>query len=346
MNFKKLGLLNVLMLLLVLVTGCSKGDDNTIDPGTTPTSKLPTLKLSANTNNAFVNEEINFIVIDDKGNRIEDAKLYINEQSLPAKTFSSKTAATFKIYAQKAGYKTSNTIEIRFIEKDAVDAVVTGKWKFSPSSIESIFDFKEDMTFSFTQAGKTNSGTYQVKGNKVQMTLINGSEKDEDYGVINISEYTANTINVELIIKGIFQKGQTGKLERMKDSDNDGGENPGGGDDDDNEGTANINLAMFYGEWRGYEDNNTDYSLKMKFKNDKMEAESKNSGKYNPVLYMLDDMRYYSLHDSSTLIMTGKKSYVTYYFRVSNYNNNEIQGTLYFSEISANNSVKITLRRK
>ncbi|MDR2223840.1 MAG: hypothetical protein LBE34_14065 [Flavobacteriaceae bacterium] len=345
MNCKKLRLFHVLILfLLLLVSSCSKGDDNIIAPENIPTTKLPILKLSANTNNAFINEEISFIVIDDKGNRIEDAKLYINEQSLPAKTFSSKTAATFKIYAQKAGYKTSNTIEIRFIEKDAVNAVVTGKWKFSPSSIESIFDFKEDMTFSFTQAGKVTKGKYLVQGNRVQMTAIDGDTKDEDYGIINISDYTPNLLNVEIITKGIFQKGQKGQLERLKDTEGEEGGNTGGDDDDDE--TATINLSMFYGEWRGYEENNSDYSLKMKFKGDKMEAEAKNMGKYNPVFLMLDDMRYYELHDSSTLLMTGKKSSIIYYFRVSNYNSNEIKGTLYLGSISSNNSTKIILRRK
>lgn len=345
MNFKKLGLLSVLMLSLFLVTSCSKGDDNSIDPTTVPTAKLPTLKLSANTNNAFVEENISFNVFDDKGNTIDDVKIFINDQALAAKTFSSKTATSFKVYAQKAGYKTSNTIEIRFIEKDVVDAVVVGKWKFTPSSIETIFDFKEDLTFTLIQANKTTKGTYGVKGNKVQLTLVDGTQKEEDYGVINIAEYTANVLNVNMTVKGIFQNGVNGKLERYIDSDTGNEEGDGDGGDDDN-GGALINLTMFYGEWRGYEENNLDYSLKIKFKGDKMEAEAKNMGKYNPVLLMLGDMRYYSLQDSSTLIMTGKKTSFVYYFRVSNYNNNEIKGTLYFGDLTTSNSTKITLRKK
>lgn len=344
MSLKKAGLIKVLLLLCMIVTSCSKGDDNTVDPGTTPTTKLPTLKLTASTKDAFINEDITFKVVDEKGSVVTDAKLFVNDQPLNATSFSSKTAASFKVYAQKAGFKTSNTVEIRFMEEDDVDAVVTGKWKFIPSTIETIFEFKKDMSFSYTQSGETKNGTYKVKGNRVQLTLVEGSSKDEDYGVITISKFTANLLDVELIIKDGFKTGKTGQLERVVDKD----PGTGGGDDDggDDDGDVTISLDMFYGEWRGYEDGEADYSIKMKFKSDKMEAEAKNMGKYNPVLYLVDDLRYYELHNSSTLKMTGKRSAIVYYFKASSYTSREIVGTLYMDSMIPSNGVKLTLRKK
>ena len=343
MSFKKAGLLNVLMLLFIMVTSCSKGDDNTVDPDTTPTAKLPTLRLTASPKDAFVNEDIAFKVVDEKGNIITDAKLFVNEQALNATTFSSKTAASFKVYAQKAGFKTSNTVEIRFMDKEDVDAVVTGKWKFIPSTVETIFEFKKDMNFTYTQGGIEKKGTYTVKGNRVQLTLVEGSSQDDDYGVINISNYTANLLDVDMIIKDGFKNGKTGQLERVVDVDPGTG---GGDDDDDDDNHVNINLQMFYGEWRGYEDNNTEYVIKMKFKSEKMEAEAKNMGKYNPVLYLIDEMRYYSLYNSSTLLLEDKHSTIKYYFKVSSYTNREIVGTLYLDSMIPSNGIKLTLQKK
>lgn len=344
MSLKKAGLIKILLLLCMMVTSCSKGDDNTVDPGTTPTSKLPTLKLTASAKDAFINDEITFKVVDEKGSVVTDAKLFVNDQPVSTTSFSSKTAASFKVYAQKAGFKTSNTVEIRFMEEDDVDAVVTGKWKFIPSTIETIFEFNKDMSFTYTQSGETKNGTYKVKGNRVQLTLVEGSSKDEDYGVIAISKFTANLMDVELIVKDGFKTGKTGQLERVVDVD----PGTGGGDDDggDDDGDVTISLAMFYGEWRGYEDGETDYSIKMKFKSDKMEAEAKNRGKYNPVLYLVDDLRYYELHNSSTLIMTGKRSGLVYYFKASSYTNREIVGTLYLDSMIPSNGVKLTLKKK
>lgn len=141
------------MLLFIMVTSCSKGDDNTVDPDTTPTAKLPTLRLTTSPKDAFVNEDIAFKVVDEKGkNVVIDAKLFVNEQALNATTFSSKTAASFKVYAQKAGFKTSNTVEVRFMDKEDVDVVVTGKWKFIPSTVETIFKFKKDMNFTYRKS--------------------------------------------------------------------------------------------------------------------------------------------------------------------------------------------------
>ncbi|WP_158963296.1 hypothetical protein [Myroides fluvii] len=343
MSLKKAGLVNVLMLLFMVVTSCSKGDDNVVDPETTPTSKLPTLKLTASTKDSFVNEEVSFKVVDEKGNVVTDAKLFVNEQALNTASFSSKTAASFKVYAQKAGFKTSNTVEIRFIEKDDVDAVVTGKWKFIPSTLAAIFEFNKDMSFTYTQAGEVKRGTYSVKGNRVQMTLVEGDTKDEDYGVINIAKFTANLLDVEVIVKDGFKTGKTGQLERVIEEDPGNGN---GDDDDDDNGNVTINLAMFYGEWRGYEDGEMDYSIKMKFKSDKMEAEAKNMGKYNPILYLVDDLRYYDLHNSSTLILTGRRTAIVYYFKVASYNDREIVGTLYLDSMVPSNGVKLTLKKK
>ena len=343
MSLKKAGLLQVLLVLFILISSCSKGDDNTVNPDTTPNSKLPTLRLTASTKDAFVNEEVTFKVVDEKGNLVADAKLFVNEQALNTTSFSSKTAASFKVYAQKAGFKISNTVDIRFIEKDDVDAVVTGKWKFIPSSIEAIFEFNNDMSFSYKQGGEEKKGTYKVKGNRVQMTLIEGNSTDEDYGVLNISKFTANLLDVEIIVKDGFKNGKTGQLERIVEVDP--GNGNGNGDDDDN-GNVTINLEMFYGEWRGYEDNSTDYSIKMKFKTDKMEAEAKNMGKYNPILYLVDDLRYYSLHNSSTLLLTGRRTSIVYYFKVASYTNREIVGTLYMDSMIPSNGVKLTLLRK
>ncbi|WP_410880267.1 hypothetical protein [Myroides sp. DW712] len=344
MSLKKAGLLNVLLLLCIMVTSCSKGDDNTVDPNNPPpTSKLPTLKLTASTKDAFINEEVTFKVVDEKGSVVTDAKLFINEQALNTTSFTSKTPASFKVYAQKAGFKTSNTVEIRFMEEDDVDAVVTGKWKFIPANVDAVFEFKKDMNFTFTQGGETKSGTYNVKGNRVQLTLVDGSTRDEDYGVITISKFTANLLDVEIIAKDGFKTGKTGQLERVVDAD----PGTGGGDDDDDDDTnVNISLDIFYGEWRGYEDGQQDYSIKMKFKSDKMEAEAKNMGKYNPVLYLVDDLRYYELHNSSTLVMTGKRSGLVYYFKVSSYTSREIVGTLYLDSMIPGNAVKLTLRKK
>lgn len=217
------------MLLFIMVTSCSKGDDNTVDPDTTPTAKLPTLRLTTSPKDAFVNEDIAFKVVDEKGNVVIDAKLFVNEQALNATTFSSKTAASFKVYAQKAGFKTSYTVEIRFMDKEDVDAIVTGKME-----VYSIY----------------SRDYFQIQ------------KRHEFY----LSE--------------------------------------------------------------------------------KLEAEDKNMGKYNPVLYLVDEMRYYSLYNSSTLLLEDKHSTIKYYFKVSSYTNRETVGTLYLDGMIPSNGIKLTLQKK
>lgn len=112
------------LLALLFAIGCSKSDDNNVDPNKKPPVNTVQLEVRASANSVKVGEEVYFTAILNKV-EIEGASFYMEGEELNNPYRFAKTGS-YKITARKSGYKESNPITVSVTQENDEEPVEEG----------------------------------------------------------------------------------------------------------------------------------------------------------------------------------------------------------------------------
>lgn len=290
-----------------------------------------TLTVKANKEIAKPDDIITFSAINNEQKDLTSKVIFfVNAKPIEGNTYQVKeTDGThLLVYAQKNTIK-SNELAIQ-IEKEQpkIDQIIRGKWKLeNAASHEIIYNFYEDDTFNFVYFGTLMQGEYRIIGDKIHMDVISSGFKMTDYSIMTIKKHISqNELDVNLIVSGVHEQGQNGRLIRLKED-------------------LTLDLQKLVGTWKAEANGQKLFTITFNDNGSCSVIQAENTTGI-PNIETVQYMSKYEKYSANTVILENRNGAYTYYLTVEDFiKANEIQATLFEYVLFPQKSTALILKK-